>query len=513
MVKKNLFEMIDMCEEACEAITNMNVGSVTAFSTPLKEIMHRELLQYVAYISMADGQISDDEYDLIRRALAYGSYKDPRSLGDAISKIRFTENYSTTPPISMKYFVLADAGKKIPNDRNYHQNAQVLVDTYKLLGQSIIACGSSNGEKETKRMTEYTKMLENFLKEYGVYYVGTRKHFQPSLDIGDGPDSTSKAMSGGRAPAGKSFNNGVSGSVSKGSASQKNSGKSIPAQVKFEDEKPFDVDEVLSELNSYVGLASVKAEVESLVNLIKVQKLRESKGLKSAGISKHMVFMGNPGTGKTTVARILSKIYRGLGVLKTNNFVEVDRGGLVCGYVGQTAIKTQEVIDEAMGGILFIDEAYALTVDKGANDFGQEAVDTLLKAMEDHRDELVVIVAGYQKPMEEFLNSNPGLKSRFNKFLFFEDYTADELVKILENMCKGKEYALSRAAKAEAKKYFAERLASGEENFANAREARNYLEKAITRHATRVVKLKNPDEKVLTTIEKEDLSDSEHEGK
>ena len=270
---------------------------------------------------------------------------------------------------------------------------------------------------------------------------------------------------------------------------------------------------MLSELNSYVGLASVKAEVESLVNLIKVQKLRESKGLKSAGISKHMVFMGNPGTGKTTVARILSKIYRGLGVLQTNNFVEVDRGGLVCGYVGQTAIKTQEVIDEAMGGILFIDEAYALTVDKGANEFGQEAVDTLLKAMEDHRDELVVIVAGYQKPMEEFLNSNPGLKSRFNKFLFFEDYTADELVKILENMCKGKEYALSRAAKAEAKKYFAERLASGEENFANAREARNYLEKAITRHATRVVKLKNPDEKVLTTIEKEDLSDSEHEGK
>ena len=270
--------------------------------------------------------------------------------------------------------------------------------------------------------------------------------------------------------------------------------------------KEFDVDEVLSELNSYVGLSSVKADVESLVNLIKVQKLRESKGLKTTGISKHMVFMGNPGTGKTTVARILSKIYQGLGVLQTDAFVEVDRGGLVCGYVGQTAIKTQEVIEQAMGGILFIDEAYSLTVDKGANDFGQEAVDTLLKAMEDHRDELVVIVAGYQGPMEEFLNSNPGLKSRFNKFLYFEDYTADELVEILENMCKSKEYVLSKAAKTEAKKYFTAKIDAKEDNFANAREARNYLEKAITRHASRVVKLKNPDEKVLTTLEKEDLT-------
>ncbi len=516
MVSKNLFEMIALCEEACAAITNMNVGSVNAFSTPLNEIMHRELLQFIAYICMADGEINDEEYELIKRALSYGKFEGQKAFGEAMANLRFNENYTKTQPISLKYFVLADAGRKIPNDRNRHQNAQILVDTYKLLGQSVIACHGNNAEKETRRFTEYTRMLEGFLKEYGVYYVGTGKYITPSYKVGNGPDSTSKAL---KAPVNRpdnNLNNIISNFVNnlQNNVPGKNTAKSGTEKadkgegvvIKKAPAKEFDVDEVLSELNSYVGLSTVKADVEDLVNLIKVQKLRESKGLKTAGISKHMVFMGNPGTGKTTVARILSKIYQGLGVLQTDAFVEVDRGGLVCGYVGQTAIKTQEVIEQAMGGILFIDEAYSLTVDKGANDFGQEAVDTLLKAMEDHRDELVVIVAGYQGPMEEFLNSNPGLKSRFNKFLFFEDYTADELVQILENMCKGKEYVLSRAAKTEAKKYFTAKIEAKEENFANAREARNYLEKAITRHASRVVKLKNPDEKVLTTLEKEDLT-------
>ena len=265
------------------------------------------------------------------------------------------------------------------------------------------------------------------------------------------------------------------------------------------------MDEVLAELNSYVGLASVKEEVESLVNLIKVQKMRRDMGIKTTEISNHMVFMGNPGTGKTTVARIVSKIYHGLGVLPTNKYVEVDRGGLVCGYVGQTATRTQEVVEEAMGGVLFIDEAYSLTVNKGENDFGQEAVDTLLKAMEDHRDDLVVIVAGYTGPMNEFLASNPGLRSRFNKFLYFEDYTPDELVEILEGMASKKQYELTPSAKKEALRYFTDRVAKHEENFANAREARNYLEKAITNQAGRVVKLNKPTKKDLMSLLKEDL--------
>ncbi|MGN0165753.1 MAG: AAA family ATPase [Lachnospiraceae bacterium] len=469
-MKKNLYEMLEMCEKVCTEITKVNVGSVTAFSTPLVDIMHRELLQFAAYISLADGVVSDEEYNIIRKALNYKKLS-VSELKTEVDKIRFTDTYTTSRPVSMKYFVLADAGHKIPNDPNRNQNAQILYDTYKLLGQTIIACHSENHERETKRLTDYTRMLEDFLKEYGVFYVGNRKRVTPVTDINNNSDSSS-----------------------------------VSKQKKPVDE--IDVDSLLSELNSYVGLNSVKREVESLVNLIKVQRMREQMGLKSTDISKHMVFMGNPGTGKTTVARILSKIYQGLGVLDNDNYVEVDRSGLVCGYVGQTAIKTQEVVDEAMGGILFIDEAYSLTVAKGENDFGQEAVDTLLKAMEDHRDELVVIVAGYEKPMEEFLNSNPGLRSRFNKYLYFEDYTPEELVQITENMCKGKQYELSAEAKKEALNFFEKKIASNQENFANAREARNYLEAAITRHATRVVKLKNPDRQALITLEKEDLTDT-----
>ncbi|MBQ8281715.1 MAG: AAA family ATPase [Lachnospiraceae bacterium] len=473
-MKKNLYEMLEMCDKVCTEITKINVGSVTAFSTPLVEIMHRELLQFAAYISLADGVVSGEEYTIIRKALNYDNLSESQ-LKSEVDKIRFSDSYTTTRPVSLKYFVLADAGQKIPNDPNRYQNAQILYDVYKLLGQTIIACHEENHERETKRLTDYTKMLEAFLKEYNVFYAGSKKRVTP-----------------------------VAG-LEKGSATDKKS----EGIVKSEPPKEIDVDELLSELNSYVGLTSVKQEVENLVNLIKVQRMREQMGLKSTDVSKHMVFMGNPGTGKTTVARILSKIYQGLGVLDNDNYVEVDRSGLVCGYVGQTAIKTQEVIDEAMGGILFIDEAYSLTVAKGENDFGQEAVDTLLKAMEDHRDELVVIVAGYEKPMQEFLDSNPGLRSRFNKYLHFEDYTAEELVQIMENMCKGKQYELSKEAKEEALRHFNERIVAKEENFANAREARNYLEDAITQHATRVVKMKNPDRKALITLEKEDLTGKE----
>ncbi len=472
-MKKNLSEMLDMCDAVCTEITKLNVGSVTAFSTPLRDIMHRELMQFAAYVSLADGVVSSEEYAVIKKALKLTSFTDAE-LKVMVDGVRFTDAYTASCPISLKYFVLADAGKKIPNDPNRGQNAQILCDVFKLLGQTVIACRNNEQELGTKRLTGYTRMLENFLKEYGVFYSGSRKRVTPVADFG-----------------------GKSGSSQNGASSKEEKSKA-PL-------KEADVDELLSELNSYVGLTSVKQEVESLVNLIKVQHMREQLGLKGADVSKHMVFMGNPGTGKTTVARILSKIYQGLGVLENDNYVEVDRSGLVCGYVGQTAIKTQEVIDDAMGGILFIDEAYSLTVSKGENDFGQEAVDTLLKSMEDHRDELVVIVAGYEKPMEEFLASNPGLKSRFNKFLYFEDYTADELTQIMENMCKSKQYKLSPEAKEEAIRYFNGRIASHEENFANAREVRNYLEAAITRHASRVVKLSKPDKEVLTTLEKEDL--------
>lgn len=246
------------------------------------------------------------------------------------------------------------------------------------------------------------------------------------------------------------------------------------------------IDEILEELNNLIGLTTVKEEVSSLINVQKVNIKRKEMGLKEADVSKHLVFSGNPGTGKTTVARILAKVYHALGLLKQGQLVEVDRAGLVAGYIGQTAIKTKEVIDSAMGGILFIDEAYTLSANKGEGDFGQEAIDTILKAMEDHRDEFIVIVAGYTDLMEEFLDSNPGLRSRFNKFIHFPDYTPEELRRIFEFTAGKNGYKVSQDALDYLQNYYTMKLALAEPNFANARDARNIFEKAVTRQANRL---------------------------
>ena len=228
-----------------------------------------------------------------------------------------------------------------------------------------------------------------------------------------------------------------------------------------------------------------------------MQKIREQKGLKSIPVSLHLVFTGNPGTGKTSVARILAQLYRQIGVLKYGQLVEVDRSGLVAGYLGQTALKTQEKLNEAMGGILFIDEAYTLA--KEGNDFGQEAIDTILKAMEDRRGEFVVIVAGYEKPMETFINSNPGLKSRFNKFFKFPDYTATELIRIFDALCEKFDYSITDEAHALAVERIERMEREKGEHFANAREVRNYFETIVTKQANRVALDPNvPDEEVFT---------------
>ena len=270
-----------------------------------------------------------------------------------------------------------------------------------------------------------------------------------------------------------------------------------------EPEKPGT--EQLAEL---IGLSAVKKDVRELVNLVKTQKLRKEKGLRTVPVSLHLVFSGNPGTGKTTVARILAQLYKEIGVLSKGQLVEVDRSGLVAGYVGQTAIKTQKKIEEAKGGILFIDEAYTLAKD-GGNDFGQEAIDTVLKAMEDNREDLVVIVAGYTDLMEKFINSNPGLKSRFNKYINFDDYTAGELMAIFEMNCRKYSYEMTPEAREAVEAEIREREAHKGENFANARDVRNLFEAIITNQASRVAAMDDPSDKDLMTILPEDLTDFE----
>ena len=254
----------------------------------------------------------------------------------------------------------------------------------------------------------------------------------------------------------------------------------IPPKEKIED--------LLAELDSYVGMDAIKTEVRSLINMVQVYKLRREHDLPTTDMSLHMVFSGNPGTGKTTVARIMARIYHSLDILSKGQLVEVDRSGLVAGYVGQTALKTQKVIEKAMGGVLFIDEAYALN-GKSENDFGQEAIDTILKAMEDHRDDLVVIVAGYTELMDRFIHSNPGLESRFNRFLEFEDYTTEQMVAIFKMQCKKGCYVLAQGTEELVRDFIAEE--SADDSFGNARGVRNLFEHILVAQNNRLAKMEN----------------------
>jgi stage V sporulation protein K len=265
------------------------------------------------------------------------------------------------------------------------------------------------------------------------------------------------------------------------------------------------LEKVLEELHALIGLVEIKKNVEELINLLKIQKKRSDEGLKIVEMTLHAVFLGPPGTGKTTVARLLGRIYKHLGYLSKGQLYETDREGMIAGYVGQTATKVDKVVEASIGGVLFIDEAYSLTQNVTGSDYGSEAVNILLKRMEDHRDDLAVVVAGYDEPMKMFIESNPGLRSRFNRFFKFDHFSPDELFLIFESICKKSDFVINEDAAEKLKDTFGLLHEKRDEGFGNARTVRNLFEKCVQLQANRIIKLPKLDHATLKTFTEEDI--------
>lgn len=482
MMKMTLKQEINDAYMYGEIITQQGFGPKTGIS--MREMIRFDLLQYLAFLlDTSDGALYS-EISFIH------DYLNEFFTVDKLVRFKYDRvsapEFATTVPRSVTYFAEADLSGQSAYTVKGFSKSRNLYNLYEQLGREFISCNTKITDAETAQLTTYLSLIEDYLRKLNI--------FEP----GNGPIPKSILNQ----PANQAKVSAKSGTQNTLDAMK---GQTINKEIVPEED--VSLDELMNELNELTGLESVKNDIKDLINLLKVKKLREERGMKQPSMSLHMVFSGNPGTGKTTVARLLAKIYKSLGILKSGQLVEVDRSGLVDGYIGQTAIKTKGVVESALGGVLFIDEAYTLTAGKDGKDFGQEAVDTLLKMMEDNRDNLVVIVAGYTDLMEEFVNSNPGLRSRFNKYIFFEDYTGEQLFDIFSSMCKKQDYIPNEPGKKYVREYLEDRANNHDENFANAREVRNYIERSIARQASRIVSIESVSDKQLRTLTKTDLTE------
>lgn len=352
------------------------------------------------------------------------------------------------------------------------------------------ACGISAYSQHFKTAAKNYRQAAQMDPSKANQYIALAEEYENKAGMAPQPSQNNAPASGGAGNR-PNNNNGGSPRTSGGNNTANNANNARSFSTVSAVQEDVSVDEALSRLNGMIGLKGVKEKVQSWVAQVRIFQKRQALGLPVPdGFSYHLVFSGNPGTGKTTVARFMAQIYKGLGILEQGQLVETQRSDLVAGYVGQTAQKTQEVVEKALGGVLFVDEAYTLNAGGGSgNDFGQEAIDTLLKAMEDHRKELVVIIAGYTDLMAKFIDSNPGLQSRFNTVIEFEDYTGEELFKIFSDLCAKSRYVMTPKAKAILEKHFANLYAKRDKNFGNGRSVRNIFQQVVLSQSERLDKM------------------------
>ena len=460
-LKTAVKEFLDLCDPRSGAVI---AEAETISEERLKAI--NECVDFLAYLSSSDGRIRGSEVGFIFDYLE--NQFSPAGLKARIDdKSIYTVKFEETTPETLERLLWEDNEVFRQEGELQSSRARAYLDVFECLGREFLVCDSSITQQEIDDYTVYMTNLQGFVEANAAFPLDT----PAAVDTAE-----------------------------------------IRAELKllevYEGEKAEEektLDELLEDLNNLVGLQAVKRDVHSLIHLQEIKRIRKERGMKEIPISNHLVFFGNPGTGKTTVARLLSQIYRAMGILSNGTLVEVDRSGMVAGYVGQTALKAKGVVESALGGVLFIDEAYALATSGFGGDYGHEAINTLLKAMEDHRDNLIVIVAGYTDLMNQFLDSNPGLRSRFNKYIYFEDYTPEELYGILLIQCEKAGYRLSEAVQARCMEIFDVMYRTRGKNFANGREVRNFFEKAIMNQADRLYGIGNPTDEQLSTIEIEDI--------
>lgn len=461
VLKANINAMYGLCDTLDEGPFGLKQISEDG-EVSTRQALRIDLMMFLMYLSASDGTVEEEEAEFLEEYLDWDL--SPEQIKKFIKERKiYSTRFENEVPLVMKLLVRTDQALC---EKGEHEKlvSELLYEIYNELGKEFLACDSDIDDNEVQDLTIYLNTLKKYIQEE---IKGDRNFVWKNKAEGD----------------------------------------ELTSQTEKKTDSEESLEELLEELDSLTGLETVKKDVNSLINLLQIRKIREQRGMKQMPMSLHLVFSGNPGTGKTTVARLLSKIYHHLGILSEGHLVEVDRSGLVGGYVGQTAIKVQEVIQKALGGILFVDEAYSLTANKGANDYGMEAVDTLLKGMEDHRDDLIVIVAGYPDLMNEFLNSNPGLRSRFNKFINFEDYKPTELVLIFNSMCKKNGYQVTDECLEYVTRFFEKRYMTRNANFANGRDVRNFFEMAIVNQANRLSVNDEISDKDLSEISVDDVLD------